>query len=61
MLFPVIGALVTDSGGILAHSAIIAREHRIPLVVATGNATALLRDGQVVTVDAEHGVISPAQ
>lgn len=51
VLFPSIGALVTDSGGIFSHSAIIAREYRIPAVVATGNATELLLDGQTVTVD----------
>lgn len=56
VLFPSIGALVTDSGGILSHSAIIAREYGIPSIVATGNATALLRDGQTVTVDGAGGV-----
>jgi len=55
MLFPSIGALVTDSGGILSHPAIIAREYRVPAVVATGNATQLLRDGQRVTVDGSAG------
>lgn len=43
--------LVTGAGAFLSHSAIIAREYRIPAVVATGNATRVLRDGQVVTVD----------
>jgi phosphohistidine swiveling domain-containing protein len=57
MLFPSIGALVTDSGGILSHSAIIAREYRIPAVVATGNATELLVDGQNVTVDGATGEV----
>ena len=45
------GALVTDGGGMLSHSSIIAREHNIPAVVATGCATTTLRDGQTVTVD----------
>jgi pyruvate,water dikinase len=57
VLFPNIGALVTDTGGLLSHPAIIAREFRIPAVVATGNATALLRDGQQVTVDGTTGSI----
>ncbi|MDO3409864.1 PEP/pyruvate-binding domain-containing protein [Saccharibacillus sp. CPCC 101409] len=60
ILFPNIGALVTDSGGILSHSAIIAREYCIPAVVATGNATALLLDGQRVTVDGIRGIIEPS-
>jgi rifampicin phosphotransferase len=48
---PVETRYVTDSGGVLSHPAIIAREFRIPAVVATGNATSLLSDGQIVTVD----------
>jgi rifampicin phosphotransferase len=57
VLFPSVGALVTDTGGILSHPAIIAREYHIPAVVATGNATSLLRDGQVVTVDGTAGIV----
>ena len=56
VLFSSIGALVTDSGGFLTHSA-IAREYRIPAVVATDNATQLLYHGQVVTVDGSSGTI----
>ena len=55
VLFPNAGALVADAGGLMAHSAIIAREFQIPAVVATGNATTLLRDGQRVTVDGTGG------
>ena len=57
VLFPSIGALVTDTGGLLSHPAIIAREYGVPAVVATANATALLRDGQAVTVDGTTGRI----
>jgi phosphoenolpyruvate-protein kinase (PTS system EI component) len=60
VVFPSLGALVTDGGGILSHPAIIAREHGIPAVVGTGNATAILRDGQRVTVDGGSGVVEPA-
>ncbi len=57
VLFPSVGALVTDTGGILSHSAIIAREYRVPAVVATGHATQSLRDGQHVTVDGTAGTV----
>jgi rifampicin phosphotransferase len=57
VVFPAIGALVTDSGGILSHPAIIAREHGIPAVVATGNATELIHHGQQVTVDGTAGIV----
>jgi len=57
VLFPSIGAMVTDTGGLLSHPAIIAREYRLPAVVATGHATRLLRDGQMVTVDGTAGLV----
>ena len=57
VLFPSVAALVTDAGGALSHPAIIAREFGIPAVVATRNATALLRDGQIVVVDGTAGTV----
>jgi pyruvate,water dikinase len=57
VVFPSIGALVADSGGILSHPAIIAREHGIPAVVGTGNGTAVLLDGQRVTVNGSTGIV----
>ena len=50
-------AIVTDSGGMTCHAAIVSRELGIPCVVGTGTATRVLRDGEVVTVDATHGVV----
>jgi rifampicin phosphotransferase len=57
ILFPSIGALITDTGGILSHPAIIAREYGVPAVVATGKATKFLKDGQIVTVDGNLGTV----
>ena len=57
IVFPSLGALVTDAGGILSHPAIIAREHGIPAVVGAGNATRVLRDGQFVTVNGDTGEV----
>lgn len=57
VLFAKVGALVTDSGGILSHPAIIAREYRIPAVVATRTGTSRLRDGQRVLVDGNAGTV----
>jgi pyruvate,water dikinase len=50
-------AIVTDSGGMTCHAAIVSRELGIPCVVGTGEATRKLRDGELVTVDATHGVV----
>jgi phosphohistidine swiveling domain-containing protein len=53
-------AIVTDQGGILSHAAIVARELKKPCIVATENATKVLTNGQLVTVDADAGVVKPA-
>lgn len=50
-------AIVTDSGGMTAHAAIVSRELGIPCVVGTGNSTTLLRNGQMVTVDGSTGTV----
>ena len=50
-------AIVTDSGGMTCHAAIVSRELGIPCVVGTGEATRKLRDGELVTVDATHGLV----
>jgi pyruvate,water dikinase len=50
-------AIVTDSGGMTCHAAIVSRELGIPCVVGTGDATTTLRDGETVTVNATQGVV----
>jgi len=57
VVFPRIGALVTDTGGALSHAAIIAREYGIPATLATGNGTEALVDGSTVTVDGTAGTV----
>jgi rifampicin phosphotransferase len=54
-------AVVTDGGTLAAHASLVAREYGIPAVVATGDATTRLSDGQVVTVDGGAGTIQPPQ
>lgn len=50
-------AMVTDRGGILCHAALVAREMRIPCVLGTEDATRVLRDGDLVEVDAMQGIV----
>ncbi len=50
-------AIVTDSGGMTCHAAIVSRELGIPCVVGAADATSKLRDGELVTVDATHGTV----
>ena len=62
-LFATVAAVVTDTGGVLSHCAVVAREYRIPAVVGTGDATTRITDGQIVEVDGSAGtirIVSPA-
>jgi pyruvate,water dikinase len=56
-LFATAGAVVTDQGGVLSHTAVVAREYRIPAVVGTGSATSIFRDGQLIEVDGNTGIV----
>jgi len=50
-------AFVTDEGGLACHAAIISREYNIPCVIGTKKATVVFRDGNIVEVDAEKGIV----
>jgi pyruvate,water dikinase len=50
-------AVVTNLGGKTCHAAIVSRELGVPCVVATENATKILKDGEMVTVDGQRGLI----
>jgi phosphohistidine swiveling domain-containing protein len=50
-------AIVTNEGGITCHAAIVARELRIPCVIATKFATKILKDGDIVEVNADKGEV----
>lgn len=50
-------AIITDEGGITCHAAIIARELKKPCITGTKIATQVLKDGDIVEVDADRGVI----
>lgn len=56
-LFATVAAVVTDTGGVLSHCAVVAREYGIPAVVGTGMATMRLTDGQMIEVDGSRGVV----
>ncbi|KLO33512.1 phosphoenolpyruvate synthase [Mycobacterium haemophilum] len=53
--------LVTDTGGMTCHAAIVARELGVPCVVGARTATTELRDGMLVTVDGTHGQVIAGQ
>lgn len=57
-LFAMASAVVTDIGGPLSHSSIVAREYGIPAVMATGVASKRIQHGQTITVDGTNGIVS---
>jgi rifampicin phosphotransferase len=56
-LFATVAAVVTDTGGILSHCAVVAREYQIPAVVGTALATAMIPDGAYIEVDGNRGIV----
>ena len=58
VILPMIGAVVTDRGGALSHSAIVAREFGIPAVVGTDQATSRVPDGARILVDGDRGFVA---
>lgn len=56
-LFALAGGLVTDSGGLLSHPSIAAREDGIPCVVGARGATTRFPDGALITVDGTSGAM----
>ena len=56
-LFSIVTAVVADTGGVLSHCAIVAREMGLPAVVGTQVGTVLIKDGMIVTVDGTKGIV----
>ena len=57
VVLPIIGALVTDRGGILSHAAIVSREFGIPGVVGTKSASQLINNGDKIRVNGDTGEV----
>lgn len=58
MVFRRAGAIVADTGSVLSHTAIVAREFALPAVVGTASGTTSLKDGEAVIVDGTRGVVT---
>jgi len=56
-IFNKVSAIITDEGGVICHAAIVAREMKIPCVVGTKIATKILKDNDIVELNAEKGII----
>jgi len=55
--FGLLAGVVTESGGLLSHAAVISREYGIPAVLAVEDITTSIQDGQVVTIDGNTGSV----
>lgn len=56
-VFSKVGGLITETGGILSHGAVISREYRIPAVTAVKGATTIFKTGEELVVDGNEGVV----
>jgi pyruvate,water dikinase len=57
-LLRIAGGVVTETGGVLSHAAIVAREQAIPAVLGIANATRRLHDATVITIDGTTGTVT---
>jgi pyruvate,water dikinase len=56
-VFPLLAGLITETGGILSHGAILAREYGLPTVTGVTDATQVLATGEIVEIDGGRGAI----
>ena len=50
-------AIITDEGGITSHASIVSRELKIPCIVGTKIATKILKDGDLIEINADIGIV----
>jgi phosphohistidine swiveling domain-containing protein len=55
--FSLLSGVITETGGILSHAAVICREYGMPAILAVKKATTLIRDGETISIDGGTGVI----
>jgi phosphohistidine swiveling domain-containing protein len=56
-VFRIIGGLITETGGLLSHGAVVSREYGIPAVTNITNACQIFKTGQIVTIDGSKGTV----
>ena len=58
IIFPALKGIIVERGGMLSHAAIVARELNIPCIVGVTNATNLIKNGSLVSMDLNNGKIN---
>jgi pyruvate,water dikinase len=56
-VFVTIKGIITNTGGLLSHASIVAREYALPAVVNVPNATNIIKDGQTIILDGDSGIV----
>ncbi len=56
-LFPRLGGVITEVGGVLSHAAVISREYNLPAVLNVAGATQKLKSGDRVRIDGRRGTV----
>ena len=56
-MFALAAAVVSDTGGVMSHCAIVAREFGLPAVVGTHTGTRTIRDGMTITIDGNRNMV----
>ena len=57
-LFGIVSAIISETGGTLSHTAVVAREYNIPTILEVENSTELISDNDLIEVDADKGIIT---
>jgi len=57
-LFGIVSAIISETGGTLSHTAVVAREYNIPTILEVENSTDLISDNDLIEVDADKGIIT---
>lgn len=57
-LFGIVSAIISETGGTLSHTAVVAREYNIPTILEVENSTELISDNDLIEVDADQGIIT---
>jgi len=60
-IFSKLSGVITETGGILSHAAVVSREYGLPCILVVKNATSVIRDGAAVTMDCDSGEIFVAE
>ncbi len=57
-LFGIVSGIISETGGTLSHTAVVAREYNIPTILEVENSTELISDNDLIEVDADKGIIT---